>query len=69
MLDEAVGYIAQDSLTAAQQLLIDILDAGASPLLLARSTRFCELAARNSLKLAVVPKIFQFLLRKWHRNR
>lgn len=30
MLDETVGYIAQDSLTAAQQLLIDALDAGAS---------------------------------------
>ena len=30
MLDEAVGYIAQDSLAAAQRLLIDALDAEAS---------------------------------------
>lgn len=30
MLDEAVGYIAQDSLAAAQRILIDTLDAAAS---------------------------------------
>ena len=30
MLDEAVGYMAQDSLAAAQRLLIDALEAAAS---------------------------------------
>lgn len=96
MLDEAVGYIAQDSLTTAQQLLIDALDAGASLTTLsehgrtvpeledpntrelfvqryrliyevhpteihilgfARSTRLCEVAARDPVKPAGVTGI------------
>ena len=54
MLDEAVGYIAQDSLAAAQRLLIDALDAGASLTTLSeRGRRVPELENPNTRELSV----------------
>jgi plasmid stabilization system protein ParE len=54
MLDEAVGYIAQDSLAAAQRLLIDALDAAASLVTLSeRERRVPELEHPNTRELFV----------------
>ena len=54
MLDEAVGYIAQDSLAAAQRLLMDALDAAASLTTLSgRGRRVPELESRNTRELFV----------------
>ena len=54
MLDEAVGYIAQDSLAAAQRLLMDALDAAASLTTLSgRGRRAPELESRNTRELFV----------------
>ncbi|MEK7405660.1 MAG: type II toxin-antitoxin system RelE/ParE family toxin [Acidobacteriota bacterium] len=54
MLDEAVGYIAQDSLAAAKHLLIDALDAAASLAALSeRGRRVPELEHPNTRELFV----------------
>ena len=54
MLDEGVGYIAQDSLAAAQRLLINALDAAASLTILSeRGRRVPELQDPNIRELFV----------------
>ncbi|MBI3697419.1 MAG: type II toxin-antitoxin system RelE/ParE family toxin [Acidobacteria bacterium] len=54
MLDEAVGYIAQDSLAAAHRLLIQALDAAASLATLGeRGRRAPELEDPNTRELFV----------------
>ena len=54
MLDEAVGYIARDSLAAAQRLLIGALDAAASLATLSeRARRVPELEDPNTRELFV----------------
>ena len=54
MLDEAVGYIAQDSLAASEWLLIDALDAAASLTTLSeRGRRVPELEQPNIRELFV----------------
>jgi len=54
MLDEAVGYVAQDSLNAAQRLLIAALDAAASLARLSeRGRRVPELEEPNTRELFV----------------
>ena len=54
MLDEAVGYVAQDSPTAAERLLVEVLDAAASLTTLSeRGRRVPEMEEPNIRELFV----------------